>query len=63
MAMLPDGGGYYTKAFAQRLGVKSGNSCLNIKDPNAVDEKDLREFIGESVRLMREQSLLGFAGA
>jgi hypothetical protein len=52
MAMAPDGG-YYAKSFAPRLGVKSGNSCLNIKDPNLADEDLLREFIRESVHLLQ----------
>jgi hypothetical protein len=54
MAIAPDGG-YYAKSFAPRIGVKSGNSCLNIKDPNLIDEALLREFIRESVRLLAAQ--------
>jgi hypothetical protein len=53
MAQDP-GGGYYAESFAPRIGVKSGKSCLNIKDPNAIDEALLREFVRESVRLLRE---------
>ena len=52
MATGPDGG-FYAQSFAPRLGVKSGNSCLNIKDPNLIDEELLREFIHESVRLLK----------
>ena len=52
MAMAPDGG-FYAQAFAPRMGVKSGNSCLNIKDPDLIDEALLREFIRESVQLLK----------
>jgi hypothetical protein len=52
MATAPDGG-YYAKSFAPRMGVKSGNSCLNIKDPNLIDEKLVREFIRESIQLLQ----------
>jgi hypothetical protein len=54
MAQDPHGG-YYAENFAPRIGVKSGKSCLNIKDPDSVDEALLREFVRESVRLLREQ--------
>jgi hypothetical protein len=52
MAMAPDGG-FYAKSFAPSLGVKSGNSCLNIKDPDLIDEELLREFLRESVQLLK----------
>ena len=52
MATAPEGG-FYAQSFAPRLGVKSGNSCLNIKDPNLIDEKLLREFIRESMKLLK----------
>ena len=55
MAQDPNGG-YYAANFASRLGVKAGNSCLNIKDPLAVDEALLREFVRESVRLLKIQA-------
>jgi hypothetical protein len=55
MAQDPEGG-YYAANFAPRLGVKAGNSCLNIKDPLTVDETLLREFVRESVRLLKIQA-------
>jgi hypothetical protein len=54
MALTPEGG-YYAETFAPRIGVKSGKSCLNIKDPTVIDEAVLREFIRESVRLLNER--------
>jgi hypothetical protein len=54
MAITPEDA-YYAESFAPRIGVKSGKSCLNIKDPNSIAETLLREFIRESVRLLRER--------